>query len=494
MKINSLLVIILSLCLLASSCQCKRKSDHNEARFRIISEAVKKNKNSLYLSISGIPEDRSSLPIGVFDSGTGGLSVLNSILVLDKFDNTTNEPGSDGLPDFRSEKFIYLADEANMPYGRYDSEGKADFLRELVLKDVLFMLGKHYYLSPEERKPEKDKQPVKSVVIACNTATAFGLSAARDAMNHWGLRVEILGIIEAGAKAAVESIPKQAIANSVIGVLATEGTCSSMSYPATVKRVFSGVFPDKDIPVVQQAGIGLAGAIDGDINYLDPSILKVRPDSEYYGPGLAHPEYPLELSLWDEYNFETGNGLLVSRNSEGEIIKVQLNSVNNYVRYMTTHLLNSIVYQSPEKSLDVIILGCTHYPFVEEEIRKHLNFLKSYSVEYEGVISEGVCLIDPAESIAIELYKELNRNHLHGKNQLENSQFYISVPNPMLEENQIDDKGEFLYSWKYGREINSSLEYVKRVPFSNKWIKPDVIERIKRDLQASYALMDHSKL
>src|SRR5258708_5321342 len=54
--------------------------------------------------------DRSSLPIGVFDSGIGGLTVMESILTLDAFDNRTSQPGADGVPDFAGERFIYFGD------------------------------------------------------------------------------------------------------------------------------------------------------------------------------------------------------------------------------------------------------------------------------------------------------------------------------------------------------------------------------------------------
>ena len=60
-------------------------------------------------------------PIGVFDSGTGGLTVLEQILELDQFDNRRQallEKG-DGRRDFAREDFIFLADQANMPYGNY---------------------------------------------------------------------------------------------------------------------------------------------------------------------------------------------------------------------------------------------------------------------------------------------------------------------------------------------------------------------------------------
>lgn len=66
-------------------------------------------------------------PIGVFDSGTGGLTVLEAMLSLDAFNNKTGEQKPDGVPDFSGEYFHYLADQANMPYGNYASEGKTAF-------------------------------------------------------------------------------------------------------------------------------------------------------------------------------------------------------------------------------------------------------------------------------------------------------------------------------------------------------------------------------
>ena len=60
-------------------------------------------------------QETNSLPIGVFDSGTGGLTVLEAILKLDAFNNETGEPGADGKPDFTKEQFQYLADQATMP-------------------------------------------------------------------------------------------------------------------------------------------------------------------------------------------------------------------------------------------------------------------------------------------------------------------------------------------------------------------------------------------
>ncbi|MFO0924571.1 MAG: hypothetical protein U0905_19040 [Pirellulales bacterium] len=126
-------------------------------------------------------ESRRRLPIGVFDSGLGGLTVLEAIYGLDAFHNETLQPGSDGRPDFEKERFIYLGDQANMPYGNYSSTGKADFLRELVLKDAIFLLGTRQR-TMAGNTADQTKLPVKAIVIACNTATAVGLDDIRDAL------------------------------------------------------------------------------------------------------------------------------------------------------------------------------------------------------------------------------------------------------------------------------------------------------------------------
>ena len=72
------------------------------------------------------------------------------------------------------ESFIYLADQANMPYGNYSKENKVDLLKEHIIKDTQFLLGNKYYFDSNDASVNTDKQPVKAIVVACNTATAYG--------------------------------------------------------------------------------------------------------------------------------------------------------------------------------------------------------------------------------------------------------------------------------------------------------------------------------
>ncbi len=467
---------------------CIRSDERLSRKYHLISEISRDKESPFYIDFKHYPPDRSALPVGVFDSGTGGLTVLEAILCYDQHNNRTHVPGADGIPDFASEYFEYLADDANMPYGRYDAEGKSDFLRELVIKDVRFMLGNRYYLLPEDTLYQTDKKPVKTIVIACNTATAFGLETVRKAMQEWGMDIRILGIIEAGSKKALRL--RKGEKKGVIGILATEGTCASGGYPRTINK-FLPEYPEAgDIKVIQQPGIGLAGAIDGDKNYIAPDVTGVRDTDDYRGPRIGDPRYPVDTTLLREYDFDTtGNNLLVETDAEGRWKRLQLNSVSNYIKYMVTSMVVKMLKQYPDRPLNEVILGCTHYPYYTSEIKAHFLRLRSLEKKYERIIPGDITFIDPAESLAGELYNHLQRKRLWASANNKDSRFFISVPNVLLPQNQLDSLGRFTYAYKYGREINQSLQYVKIVPFSSRWIAAPVTNRLKKNVPCAYRLI-----
>ncbi len=125
-----------------------------------------------------------SLPIGVFDSGVGGLTVAAAL--------NRRLPG---------ESLIYLGDLARLPYGSKSPETVTRYA--LKAADFLTRLG------------------IKLLVIACNTATAHALGAVQAAFPH----LPVLGVIEAGARRAADLSP-----SGNIVVAATEGTCRSGAF------------------------------------------------------------------------------------------------------------------------------------------------------------------------------------------------------------------------------------------------------------------------
>ncbi|MFH1994941.1 MAG: glutamate racemase [Nitrospinota bacterium] len=143
--------------------------------------------------------DKSS-GIGIFDSGVGGLTVLQSI--------------KKRLP---KETLIYFGDTARVPYGTKSAETVTKFARQ----DIHFLMS----------------QGVKMIVAACNTASALALDTLKKEID-----IPIIGVIEPGAKGAVA-----ASLNKKIGVIGTEATINSDAYSLAIRRI------DKNISVVSHA-------------------------------------------------------------------------------------------------------------------------------------------------------------------------------------------------------------------------------------------------
>ncbi len=137
---------------------------------------------------------RSDSPIGIFDSGVGGLTVVRAIERL--------MPG---------ESVIYFGDTARLPYGSKSPETVIRF----ALEDAAFLASKQ----------------VKMIVVACNTASSVSLSALRERVS-----VPVTGVIEPGARAAAE-----ATRNGSVGVIGTLGTIGSGAYQKALRFPGSGV-------------------------------------------------------------------------------------------------------------------------------------------------------------------------------------------------------------------------------------------------------------
>ena len=135
--------------------------------------------------------DSAELPIGVFDSGMGGLTVLSALRRV--------------LPD---ERFIYLGDTARLPYGTKSADTVVRYAQQAA--DQLVARG------------------VKALVVACNTASAFALQHLREHFDP----LPVFGVVEPGAQAAA------AVADaSGVVVFATESTIEGGAYQRALTRL-----------------------------------------------------------------------------------------------------------------------------------------------------------------------------------------------------------------------------------------------------------------
>lgn len=136
----------------------------------------------------------SEKPIGIFDSGVGGLTVLKEIEKL--------------LP---HENILYLGDTARVPYGIRSPETVIKYSIECA--NFLYKRG------------------IKILVVACNTSSSISLPILKERLD-----IPVLGVIEPGVKAALK-----ATKNKKVGVIGTEATIQSNSYTKAIKRIDSTI-------------------------------------------------------------------------------------------------------------------------------------------------------------------------------------------------------------------------------------------------------------
>jgi glutamate racemase len=440
------------------------ENDLDDATKAVVQEFIEHTqKNSdgraaFSVDLKAWSDDSSDLPIGVFDSGIGGLTVQEAIYSLDAFNNDNYSPRPDGKKDFANERFIYFGDQANMPYGNYPAVQRQTYLKELILKDAAFLLGRRYWDSAEDREPKFDKPPVKAIVIACNTATAWGLDEIRQVVDAWNVPVFVIGVVEAGARGLTESI-ETATEKRTVAVLATVGTCSSNAYPKAIGR--SAGLAGKRVPdVVQQGSVGLAAAIEGDPAFVISSDAAGLNATVYNGPSLDHKTATIHPELLDVYGFDPA-GLQGDVSSPGSL---RLNSVENYIRYDVATLVNAHQKSGQTTAIDTVVLGCTHFPLVRQEILNSFARLRAFEKDgarpFANLIAEKIAVVDPAELTAKELFRELARRKMFRKTSedsdsqksaLAPDQFYISIANPKSAGVVLSADGSLDRDYKYGR-------------------------------------------
>jgi len=271
---------------------------------------------------------KSVLPIGVFDSGVGGLSVLRDI-----------------RKELWNEDLLYVADSVHAPYG----DKSAEFIEARAISIAQFLIN----------------QQVKAMVVACNTATSAAVAELRARF-----AVPIVAM-EPAVKPAVEQTQ-----SGVVGVLATRRTVSSENFLNLLARFGAGV----DI-VVQPC------------------------------PGLVE-------------QVESGD----------------------FTGDKTRSLVEQYVFPLLERGADTIVLGCTHYPFLQSLI--------------QAMAGPGVAIIDPGEAIARELRRRLEHAGLLSSEERQGMEWFWTSDSP--------DNAQALVSqlWRADVEVRLLPEQYRKSSFS----------------------------
>lgn len=223
-------------------------------------------------------------PIGIFDSGVGGTSILKEVQKM--------------LP---NESIIYLADSKNAPYG----EKSQDEITELCIKNTELLIEKG----------------CKLIIVACNTATTNAISYLRQKY-----QVPFIGIEPAIKPAALNSSSK------TVGVLATKGTLTSSLFHSTSD------YHAKGISIIEQVGTGLVPLIEaGKVDSLEMRTLlqgfikpMVNEGIDYLVLGCTHYPYliPVLREMLPENVKIIDSGEAVARQTKAILIENDLMNQN----------------------------------------------------------------------------------------------------------------------------------------------------------------------
>jgi glutamate racemase len=257
------------------------------------------------LSILQSPLPQTPGPIGIFDSGYGGLTILHGIRQL--------------LPEY---DYLYLGDNARAPYGTRSFEVVYEFTRQAVIK--LFEMGCHL------------------VILGCNTASAKALrSIQQNDLPSWDADRRVLGVIRPTAE-VIGSLTH----NRHVGIFATEGTIKSESYNMEIQKLYpdiqvSGVACPFWVPLVEYNEADSPGA-DYFVKKRIDQLLRLDPQIDTVILGCTH--YPLLLPKIHKY---MPRGIRII--AQGEYVASSLQSYfqrhldmeqrctkNGQTRYLTT--------------------------------------------------------------------------------------------------------------------------------------------------------------
>ena len=270
-------------------------------------------------------------PIGIFDSGYGGLTILHGIRQL--------------LPEY---DYLYLGDNARTPYGTRSFEVVYEFTRQAVEK--LFEMGCHL------------------VILGCNTASAKALrSIQQNDLPKLDPNRRVLGVIRPTAE-VIGSLTH----NRHVGIFATEGTIKSESYNLEIHKLFpdiqvSGVACPFWVPLVEYNEADSPGA-DYFVKKRIDQLLRLDPQIDTVILGCTH--YPLLLSKIHKY---MPRGIRII--AQGEYVATSLQSYfqrhpdmeqrctkNGQTRYLTTENPERFkeqaqIFLHEDIEVEIVVLG-----------------------------------------------------------------------------------------------------------------------------------------
>ena len=488
-KIYHLLGVLSGLLLLFS---CQEESQ-SVVLPRIAQKAIADSTFLYYDTFGNYTEDMASLPIGMFDSSVDGILVMEQFLTIDQFDNITGAPVPDGISDFGGENFQFLVDMANGPYVDYIEGGNVAFLKEHLMTNLFFLMGKSFYTLSVDDFKSGQKERVKAVVSLTNTAD---YTVGKDFSNfaaESGANILSVGLMSSAIKALFENISAK---NEVcIGILSSGDDVTVREYESAIRKSAGELNYQGNLKIVGQRALGLGEAILSDYDYISMISTTVR--SNYQGPDIMENRDYVDNLMLNKYNFNTSNNGLLCKREDGRFSDIQLNSVENYVRYHIVSMVEHHRRSGSKIPISYILLSDYKYSVVKDYIKKTLDDLYNYKQDgmylYRTSITPDVKLIDPIQCAARDCYLGLrNSRNLALRTVRSELVTFVSVPVLSLSADDYTSNGMFTKNYRVSRAAGVYNVTSKVLPFSTRYIDQDKLNYIGTHYPVSYSLIKNS--
>lgn len=346
--------------LLVGSCG-NGQQDHSRP-LPVIDQILGDSTSQAYIDPSVYNVEMDMLPIGIFGTSADDLQMAETLLGLDEHDNITGMSGADGIKDFAGEhiEFVYALPAAD--------SARIDMIRTIA---GLFRWN-------------DERPPVKALVVASDRASVEVWNDLQNLVRLGKLKVHTFSVLQAGINKALEyarTYHHDRNKRISVGVIAPAGTFQMKAYDRLTENV----------------------------------SLALQVFSSDTMPSLIHPRFKIDRELIKAYHFDYRAGGMTYRGSRFNPSQMEVNSIENAVRYAVTSLVEQLLKDSHQQ-LKYIILGDNILPNYKEVILESLTVLRNFRKDdryiYRHIIDPEVILIEPHREAAIQLYRSLRKARL----------------------------------------------------------------------------------
>lgn len=385
---------------------CMEQVFDNQDTIPIVQKALYDTSSVYYADFKAFPAQMDTLPIGIVIPEDEAYTMAPIFNFIDVFNNVTGKDTPDGIPDFAGENYQVLLDRANGPYADYIASHKENYLREIVVKNAIFLLSNKYYLKSSDKVAKGEKSRCKIVILASISTGAYGYKDVEQMLKLSGTDIKVVGLVRSSIKSLFEHLQQANTQDSVsVGVLGEEKAVESYE--------------------------SLIESYQKQINY-------------NHFIQIVHPAK-------DSLNLDTLSLIQKAR--------IEIESILENLRQSPQ--------SAPLKS--IILTDANYLPLkkeMEEIIEDYRNVIINGRNMYAWLIAPDFNFVYPLESAAKECYMALRDANLLAFNPDDSKvELYISVPNYTVDTENLDENGNLKKEFLLGRQVGKEEETTVVIPY-----------------------------